>query len=108
MVRDVIRLRTQLLPYVYTAFYDYNRQGIPPFRAMVLENEFDSTEILTGGKLDDSDNPYAEQKRIEALGNKLRQFNMLAAPAVILLIAIVLGIKRSMRKRHYISHARAS
>ena len=44
------------------------------------------------------------RERIEALGNKLRQFNMLAAPAVILLIAIVLGVKRSMRKRHYISH----
>lgn len=48
------------------------------------------------------------RERTEALGNKLRQFNMLAAPAVILLIAIVLGIRRSMRKRQYISHTRAS
>jgi hypothetical protein len=30
---------------------------------------------------------------------------MLAAPAVILVIAITLGVRRSVRKRHYISHA---
>jgi len=45
------------------------------------------------------------RERIEHLGNALRNFNMLMAPAVILLIAIVLGIRRSVRKRHYISHA---
>lgn len=41
----------------------------------------------------------------EKLGNELRNFNMLAAPAVILAIAIVLGIYKSTRKRRYISHA---
>ncbi len=45
------------------------------------------------------------RERIEHLGNILRGFNMLMAPAVILVIAIVLGIRRSVRKRHYISHA---
>ncbi|UCC22933.1 MAG: Gldg family protein, partial [Planctomycetota bacterium] len=45
------------------------------------------------------------RERIEHLGNMLRNFNMLMAPAVILVIAIVLGIHRSARKRHYISHA---
>lgn len=45
------------------------------------------------------------RERIERLGNKLRQANMLAVPAVVLLIAIVLDIRRSVRKRHYISHA---
>jgi len=45
------------------------------------------------------------RERIEHLGNKLRQANMLGAPAVILVIAIVLGLRRGMRKRHYISHA---
>lgn len=44
-------------------------------------------------------------KRIEQLGNRLRNFNMLTAPGVILVIAIVLGVRRSVRKRHYISHA---
>ena len=45
------------------------------------------------------------REKIEHLGNRLRQANMLAAPAVILIIAIVLGIRRGIRKRHYISHA---
>ncbi len=45
------------------------------------------------------------RERIEQLGNKLRQANMLGAPTIILIIAIVLGIRRSARKRHYISHA---
>ncbi len=44
-------------------------------------------------------------QRIESLGNRLRSFNMLTAPAIILVIAIVLSISRSARKRRYISHA---
>jgi len=46
-----------------------------------------------------------KREKIEHLGNRLRQANMLAAPMVILVMAIVLGIRRSVRKRHYISHA---
>ena len=45
------------------------------------------------------------RERIEHLGNRLRNFNMLAAPAVILAVAMVLGVRRGVRKRHYISHA---
>jgi len=45
------------------------------------------------------------RERIERLGNMLRSFNMLMAPLVILLIAIALGVRRSIKKRHYISHA---
>ena len=46
-----------------------------------------------------------KREQLEHLGNVLRGFNMLMTPAVILVIAIVLGIRRSVRKRHYISHA---
>jgi len=42
---------------------------------------------------------------IGSLGNKLQNANTLVAPVVILVIAVVLGIRRSVRKRHYISHA---
>jgi len=45
------------------------------------------------------------RRRIEQLGNMLRNFNMLIAPAIILIIALVLGFRRSARKRYYISHA---
>jgi ABC-type uncharacterized transport system involved in gliding motility auxiliary subunit len=44
-------------------------------------------------------------QRKENLGNSLRNFNMLAAPAAILVIAIILGVHRSVKKRRYISHA---
>ncbi|MDR4506944.1 MAG: GldG family protein [Candidatus Brocadiaceae bacterium] len=44
------------------------------------------------------------RERIERLGNLLQNFNMLMAPAVILIVAIVLGIRRSAKKRYYISH----
>ena len=37
-VRQVVQLRVRLLPYLYTAFADYQQEGIPPFRAMVLES----------------------------------------------------------------------
>ena len=46
------------------------------------------------------------RERIEQLGNKLRNVNMLLAPSVILLIAIVLGSYRSMRRRSYRSTTR--
>lgn len=80
MVRDNIRLREQLLPYIYTAFYNYKEKGIPPFRAMVLEDGYTSQEKLTGGKLDDSKNPYAEKKRIEVTDQYMMGPSILVAP----------------------------
>jgi ABC-type uncharacterized transport system involved in gliding motility auxiliary subunit len=46
-----------------------------------------------------------KRERIEKLGTNLRNFCTLPAPAAILLIAILLGIKRSLTRKHYISHA---
>ncbi|MCP4311986.1 MAG: glycoside hydrolase family 31 protein [Bacteroidetes bacterium] len=80
MVRDVIQLRTNLLPYIYTAFYEYNQKGIPPFRAMVLESGYDSEEVLSGGELDDSENPYEEQVRIELTDQYMMGPSILVAP----------------------------
>ena len=45
-----------------------------------------------------------KRERTEHLGNLLRNFNMLPGPMVVLVIAVVLGIRRSVRRRHYISH----
>ena len=39
-VRDVMRLRIRLLPYLYTAFARYHFDGTPPFRGMPLVEEF--------------------------------------------------------------------
>ena len=46
-----------------------------------------------------------KREKIEKLGTNLRNFCTLPAPAAILLIAILLGIKRSLTRKHYISHA---
>jgi ABC-2 type transport system permease protein len=45
------------------------------------------------------------RERTDQLGNKLEVLNMAAVPGVVMLVAVVLGIWRSARKRHYISHA---
>ncbi len=79
-VRDVIQLRKRLLPYLYTAFYAYQQKGIPPFRAMILENGFDAKEVVTGGQLDGVANPYAEQKKLEVTDQYMMGPSILVAP----------------------------
>jgi len=67
-VRDVIKLRMRLLPYLYSAFARYHREGIPPFRALVLDGCLPkSEEVAAQGKLDHTTNPYCR-----ALGNDIR------------------------------------
>jgi ABC-type uncharacterized transport system involved in gliding motility auxiliary subunit len=45
------------------------------------------------------------RERIDSLGGKLQRANTLIAPAFILIIPIVVGVRRSVKKRRYISHA---
>ncbi len=45
------------------------------------------------------------RERTDQLGNKLEMLNMAAIPSVIMVVAVVLGIWRGARRRHYISHA---
>jgi hypothetical protein len=45
------------------------------------------------------------RERIDGLGSELQRANTLVAPVVILVVAVVLGLRRGVRKRHYISHA---
>jgi alpha-D-xyloside xylohydrolase len=70
----------KLLPYLYSAFYEYNQKGIPPFRAMVLESGYDSQETLNRSELDDAKNPYAEQKRMEVTDQYMMGPSILVAP----------------------------
>ena len=44
------------------------------------------------------------REQIDSLGGKLQRANTLIAPAVISIIAILVSIRRNIRKRHYISH----
>jgi len=44
-------------------------------------------------------------QRIERLGTRLENFCMLPGPILILAVAVALGLMRSFKRRHYISHA---
>lgn len=46
-----------------------------------------------------------QRERIDQLGHSLELANMVAVPGVIMLLAVALGVWRSLRRRHYISHA---
>jgi len=46
-----------------------------------------------------------QRERIDQVGHTLEVVNMAAVPSVIMLVAVVLGLWRSVRRRHYISHA---
>jgi len=45
------------------------------------------------------------RERIEQLGSELEMLNISAVPSVVMVIALVLGLWRGVRRRHYISHA---
>jgi alpha-D-xyloside xylohydrolase len=60
IIRETMKWRIRLLPYLYTAFARYRFEGIPPFRAMVLEPGFLPTESVEAGTVDGDKNPYAE------------------------------------------------
>jgi alpha-D-xyloside xylohydrolase len=80
-VRDVIRLRMRLLPYLYTAFANYNRHGIPPMRAMVLEQgASEAAAQVISGKLDGVKNPYAESATLEQNDQFMFGPSILVAP----------------------------
>ncbi|MEP6747190.1 MAG: TIM-barrel domain-containing protein [Bacteroidota bacterium] len=58
-VKALALLRMQMIPYWYTAFAQYHFEGIPPFRAMNLEEGFndEATKETINGNLEQ--NPYA-------------------------------------------------
>jgi ABC-type uncharacterized transport system involved in gliding motility auxiliary subunit len=45
------------------------------------------------------------RERTDHLGNTLELINMATVPSVIMVVALILGVWRSVRRRHYISHA---
>ncbi|MDF7826935.1 glycoside hydrolase family 31 protein [Pontiellaceae bacterium B12227] len=80
-VRSVIQLRMRLLPYLYTAFADYNRKGIPPMRAMVLEQGVGPVKTRdAAAKLDGVTNPYAESVELEQNDQFMFGPSILVAP----------------------------
>ncbi len=37
MPATLINLRMQLIPYLYSAFYTYYKEGVPPFRPLLMD-----------------------------------------------------------------------
>lgn len=79
-VSDVVWTRMQLIPYFYTAFADYAFEGIPPVRAMNLEEGFGGGSALVAGELDATDNPYAIAVKKEVKDQFMFGESILVAP----------------------------
>lgn len=79
-ISEVMHLRMQLIPYLYTAFADYTFEGIPPFRAMSLEDGFVNQTTVEAGKLDATDNPYAMARKQEMKDQYMVGPDLLVAP----------------------------
>ena len=59
-VREAFQLRARMVPYLYNAFYKYHKEGVPPLRAMVLEESFSNLLKNGGAKLSDEYKKLAE------------------------------------------------
>jgi alpha-D-xyloside xylohydrolase len=79
-VREVVNLRMQILPYLYTAFAQYHFKGLPPFRAMNLVEGFAFRPAADQGKLDATLNPYASAIKQDIKDQYMVGDNLLVAP----------------------------
>jgi alpha-glucosidase (family GH31 glycosyl hydrolase) len=79
-VKEVMQLRMQLLPYLYTTFAQYHFEGKPPIRAMHLVQGFADAGTVVAGKLDATDNPYAQAVRQDIRDQYMLGDFLLVAP----------------------------
>jgi alpha-D-xyloside xylohydrolase len=79
-IRSALRMRYELIPYLYTAFAAYRFEGIPPFRPLCMD--YSGFEGRTkAGTLDDTENPYEDASLAELIDQYLAGPDLMAAPA---------------------------
>jgi len=78
--QEVAFLRMQLLPYLYSTFAKYYFEGIPPFRAMAMEEGFQYQEEETKAGLSSDANPYAVAMKKEIKDQYMMGESILVAP----------------------------
>ena len=79
-VKDYALLRMQMMPYWYTAFARYHFEGIPPFRAMALEEGFKPESKKEAVNANLEENPYAEAVAKEIKDQYIAGDYLLVAP----------------------------
>ncbi|MDA0710609.1 MAG: ABC transporter substrate-binding protein, partial [bacterium] len=80
VIRDQIRLRIRLSPYLYSAFARYRRDGTPPFRAMALDASPETLPQHLSGQVDATKNPYALPKSTDTRDQYMMGDCLLVAP----------------------------
>lgn len=79
-VKAMALLRMRMVPYWYTSFARYHFEGIPPFRAMELEEGFGETTDTRKGDSSLEANPYAEATGREVKDQYMAGDCILVAP----------------------------
>ncbi len=79
-IKQLALLRMQMLPYWYSAFARYHFEGIPPFRAMNLEEGFVQETKKESGNANLEENPYAEAVSKEIKDQYMAGDYLLVAP----------------------------
>jgi alpha-glucosidase (family GH31 glycosyl hydrolase) len=79
-VKQFALLRMQMMPYWYTAFARYHFEGIPPFRAMALEEGFQQETKKAALNTNLEENPYAEATSKEIKDQYMAGEYLLVAP----------------------------
>ncbi|HMG10333.1 MAG TPA: TIM-barrel domain-containing protein [Mucilaginibacter sp.] len=80
-VKTMANLRMQMMPYWYSEFAKYHFEGIPPFRAMYLEDGFMGAEAKNERKkVNLEENPYEEAITKEVKDQYMAGEYLLVAP----------------------------